>query len=494
MMKSNIPSELSSIIDQFSQKNILVVGDIMLDNYIFGDINRISHEAPVPILTQTNNKPTLGGAANVAENICKLAKKVYLAGVIGNDENGTTIKNLLVRENIDRSAVVFDSERQTSTKTRLIAQNQQIARLDHEKTKPITEIIENKILEQLKDIIPNIDAIIMSDYAKGVLTPKICETIIHMANENKTPVIVDPKNDFKKFKNATVIKPNQKEITTITGIEDTEHAVKKVFEITNAKHLLVTRDKEGMAVFTRNPQNNALERKDIESIADEVYDITGAGDTVTSIIALSLTITDDIFTCAKIATHGAGIVVHKLGTAYTSKDELLSSVEKKNNKIKTREEMTKLVQELKAKGKTIVSTNGSFDILHAGHVYFMRQAKKQGDILIVGLNSDQSVKAWKKHIGYKDWDKRPVVPQDARAEMLAAFDCIDYVTIYDEPDSIAFVESVKPHIHVNGSEYGKDSIEAEAVKKHGGKMYIVEKIPGMSTSQLIEKIKDAYKD
>ncbi len=466
----------------------------MLDNYIFGDINRISPEAPVPVLSQTAEKQTLGGAANVAENICKLANKVYLAGAIGNDETGTTIKNLLVRGNIDRSAVILDSERHTTIKTRLIAQDQQIARIDKEKKQPISEQIENQIIESITANIDNIDAIVLSDYAKGVLTPKLCKQIIHLANERKIPTIVDPKNDFQKFQGATLIKPNLKEIITITNIQNIEQAVRIVFEQTNARHVIVTKGKNGMSVYTRNPQNDALENQNFEAISDEVYDITGAGDTVTSLLSLSLAATDNIFLAAKIANNGAGVVVHKIGTATVSKDELLSVTEKRNSKLKTREEITKISENLKKQGKIIVSTNGSFDILHAGHVYFMREAKKQGDILIVGLNSDKSVKAWKKYIGYKDWDKRPVVPQDARAEMLTAFDCIDYVTIYDEPDSIAFVESVKPHVHVNGSEYGKESIEAETVKKHGGKMYIVEKIPGMSTSQLIEKIKDAYKD
>ncbi len=490
----NEDSKTEEIIEQFSQKSVLVIGDIMLDNYIFGDINRISPEAPVPVLTQTTEKRTLGGAANVAENLCKLANKVYLAGVIGNDENGTSLKNLLVREGIDRSAVILDSERHTTIKTRLIAQDQQIARIDKEKKQKISNTIENKIIQATKEIIDNVQAIVLSDYAKGVLTPSLCKEIIHLANEKNIPIIVDPKDDFTKFMNATVIKPNMKEIINVTKIENEEEAVKAVFNQTNARHIILTKGKHGMSVYSRNPQNDSIEKKDLKAISDEVYDITGAGDTVTALLALSLSITSDIFIAAKIANNGAGVVVHKIGTATASKQELLDVSANKNSKIKSKEDLIKIVEDLKKQGKTIVSTNGSFDLLHAGHVYFLEEAKKQGDILVVGLNSDSSVRTWKKQIKYKDWKKRPVIPQESRAAMLAGLECVDYIMIFDDSDCLAFVESIKPNIHANGSEYGENCIEAPVVKKHGGRIHIIDKIPGMSTSELINKIKDAYTD
>lgn len=493
------PTDLESIINEFDKKNVLVVGDIMLDSYVFGNIERISPEAPVPVLSQVSEKQTLGGAANVAENLCKLANKVYLVGVIGNDESGIVVKNLMVRDGIDRTAVMLDTERHTTLKTRLIAQNQQIARIDKEKKHSLNEVMEKKMLDSIHSIINDIDAIVLSDYAKGVLTPNLCSEVIKMANEKRIPVIVDPKDSLMKFKSATLIKPNLKELSAITKIDiksfdDMERAVRHVFDETSARIVLVTKGKMGMTVFVRNLNNDSLEKSQIDAICDEVYDITGAGDTVTALLALSLSITDNAHAAAKIANYGAGVVVRKLGTATVSKDELFSIMNKKNNKIKTREEIVSIVDDLKKKGKVVVSTNGSFDILHAGHVYFLKEAKKQGDVLIVGLNSDSSVREWKKLIGYKDWEKRPVVPQYARAEMLSALEAVDYVTIFEEPDCLQFVESVKPHVHVNGSEYGKDCIEAETVKKYGGTIHIVEKIPGMSTSELIQKIKDAYKN
>ncbi|MFH1420905.1 MAG: D-glycero-beta-D-manno-heptose-7-phosphate kinase [Candidatus Aenigmatarchaeota archaeon] len=478
--------ELIKFINEFENKRILIIGDVMLDRYVFGSIERISSEAPIPIVSTNSEQSSLGGAANVAKNVRVLCNNVFLAGVIGNDEAGVEVKNLLVKAGINKEAVIFDHKRHTTVKTRLIAQHQQLMRIDKEKIEPLESDIESKLYGVVADIIPTIDAIILSDYAKGVLTPSLCQSIIKKSKECSKPIIVDPKNDFSKFSEATILKPNLKELFAITKTNDEKTAVDVAFKNSNPQAIIVTKGKDGMTVYSNDNIT------DIKTMADEVYDVTGAGDTVSSLLTLAVASGANFVEAARIANCGAAIVVKKLGAASVSKEELLSMMDTaRNNKVKTREEIEKLVEQLKHDEKIVVSTNGSFDLLHAGHVHFLKEAKKQGDILIVGLNSDSSVRAWKQSIGYKDWEKRPIIPQQQRAEMLAALECVDYITVFEEPECFAFVESIKPNIHVNGSEYGTDCIEAPIVRKYGGRVHVVEKIPGLSTSDILKKIKES---
>jgi D-beta-D-heptose 7-phosphate kinase/D-beta-D-heptose 1-phosphate adenosyltransferase len=482
---------ISSIIKHFEEVNVLVIGDIMLDRYVWGRVKRISPEAPVPVLKVSDENLSLGGAANVAVNLKSLGAKVELYGVVGRDLEGEKLIDLLKQVEIKSEGIIFDPKRPTTTKTRLIAENQQIARVDREDTFPVSNDLEDELLNLLtkstETQTPH--GIIISDYAKGTINENLSAEIIKLAKQKGIFVAVDPKGgDFTKYKGASVITPNEREAEEICGfsIKDGK-TLKKAFEIlieeTDVDGLLITRGKQGISFYVKG--GNV---KTIPSEAREVFDVTGAGDTVISAFTLAFLSSNSWEDSVKIANLAAGIVVSRIGTATVTRGDLLSHFENNkyslNDKILTEEVLSVIIPRLKANGKKIVFTNGCFDLFHIGHLKLLREAKKLGDMLIVGINTDDSVKRLKG-------EGRPLISENDRADLIAALDFVDYVVLFQEDNPSELIKAIKPDVLVKGSDYKPENIIGrEFVESYGGRIYTIPIVEGISTTYLLNKIRN----
>lgn len=473
-------------LDSIKQKNILVIGDIMLDRYYFGTAKRISPEAPVPVLLKKDEKIVLGGAANVAINIKKAKQNVSMLSVIGDDIEGNILISLLEENNIDTSLIVKDKNRCTSVKNRFIGQNNiQMFRFDEEVTNTVDEKVNNYILNILEKNINKYDIVVISDYNKGLLNIDNTKKMIEIANSNDVKTLIDIKEPkYEKYKNAYLIKPNLEELKQITNMPtDTEeqilNAARTLLKETNCEYVLATRGKDGMMIVSKE------EFKNIECMSREVYDVTGAGDTVISYLAVCLTNNIPLIDSIQIANYAAGVGVSKMGTYAVSVEEIQKYIEEENNvslenKVVTLEELVKILS--KKGNKKVVFTNGCFDIFHVGHVRYLRETSKLGDILVVGINSDSSVKRLKG-------EKRPIVTQDERAELISSLDFVSYVVIFDEDTPYNIISKIKPDIITKGGDYNPDNVVGKDIaESYGGKVVICPLIEGKSTTNIIKKI------
>lgn len=473
-------------LDNITKKNILVIGDIMLDRYYFGTSKRISPEAPVPILKKKEEKIVLGGAANVAVNIAKAGQKVTVLSVIGEDIQGNNLIYLLQKNNIDTSLIIKDKNRCTSVKTRFIGQNNiQMFRFDEEMTEPIQQESSNKILNMLEKCISNYDIVVISDYNKGLLTVENTKKMIEIANKNNVRTLIDVKEPkYEKYKNAYIIKPNLEELNQITGMRvDSEEqileAARTLLKEANCNYVLVTRGKDGMMLVSKE------DFKNIQCMSREVYDVTGAGDTVISYLATCIANEITLLDAIQISNYAAGVGVSKMGTYAVSINEIQAYIEEENNvqlknKIVTADKLEEILET--KKNKKVVFTNGCFDIFHVGHSRYLRETSKLGDILVVGLNSDSSVKRLKG-------EKRPIVTQNERAELLASLEFVSYVVIFDEDTPYNLISKIKPDIITKGGDYNpNDVVGKDIVESYGGKVVICPLIQGKSTTNIIEKI------
>ncbi len=477
---------LKTIIPKFEEKKILIIGDLMLDEHIWSTVSRISPEAPVPIAKVKEITHVPGGCGNVSTNIKTLGGTALLIGLIGNDSSGQKLINALKKNKISTSHLIKSKNRPTILKSRIIAANQQVIRVDREEETPIPDKTERQIVSQIKALVKKVDAIVLSDYKKGILSDKICREIVNLARKHKKPLAVDPKGtNYSKYKRAMIITPNLLEAEAASGIkikdkESLKKAGKTILRETQADHIIITRGKDGLSIFSKSG-----ETKHIPAIQREVFDITGAGDTVIATLSLALASGANIKEAALLGNYAASVAVSKIGTQAVQKDELEEALEEKElagQKIKSRNQLTKTVKRLKSQNAKIVFTNGCFDILHLGHARYLREAKKLGDILIVGINSDSSVRRLKG-------SPRPYVSELERAEVLASLESVDYVTIFSEmrPDNL--LKIIKPKIHVKGGDYKmKDLPEAKLVKSLGGKVIIIPPVEGRSTTNIIERI------
>jgi D-beta-D-heptose 7-phosphate kinase/D-beta-D-heptose 1-phosphate adenosyltransferase len=480
MEKENLRNLLSSQ----SKKHVLVIGDIILDKFIWGNVDRISPEAPVQVVNVQRENIALGGAANVAHNLAAIDCGVTMLGVIGQDENGRTVEAELDRIGIDKSALFTDPKRPTTTKTRVIAASQQVVRIDHEITDAIPDRIENQILEYLKNNISNFAAIIISDYQKGVLTDKVILSALKLGKQNKVKTIVDPKrNDFSVYSGASIIKPNLKEAETAVNRrlrteKDILDAGTTILQNCGCDAVLITRGKEGMILIKASGHEN------IASTARDVFDVTGAGDTVIAYLGMLLANGHSYSESARIANVAAGIAVSRVGTTTVSKDDVLHEMEdisSGSNKIVTAEELNSTLSAIR-KNKQIVFTNGCFDILHIGHISLLNKSKALGDKLIIGLNSDSSIRRIKGK-------NRPIVSENERAHILAALESVDYVVLFDEDTPLELIKKLKPDVLVKGSDYKIDDVVGyEEVRSYGGKVKLVDLIEGFSTTNIVESI------
>ncbi len=480
------PMDIRNALSRFDALTVLVLGDSFVDEYISGDCTRLSPEAPVPILRVDSGKTrrVLGGAANTAANIAALGGKPVLFSLYGSDSSGKALETLCAGMGI--ALETFQDGRPTIVKTRLVGQRQQLLRIDQEDTKDIESPVADRVVKAFKQQIKQADVVVLSDYAKGFLTEGLTKALIQEARAAGKPVVLDPRpQHVMRYLNSDYITPNWKESLGLLGrtgdFEPTSENVREVGDALRKElrsHVLLTLGPQGIAFFDRDTG----EFFHMPTAAREVFDVSGAGDTVVAAFALALASDLAHREAVELANLAAGVVVAKLGTATVTREELIQS-DLTGSRLLARSHLAPLANLLRAQGKRIVTINGSFDLLHAGHLYILEQAKAQGDVLIVGLNSDASVKRYKS----KD---RPIISEAERSKMLLGLRCVDYVHVFDEDAPMVFLEEVKPHVHVNGSEYGEDCIEAPTVKRHGGSLYIVNKISGLSTSQILEKIQN----
>ncbi|MFW3344222.1 D-glycero-beta-D-manno-heptose-7-phosphate kinase [Aliarcobacter butzleri] len=467
--------------------NILVIGDLMIDHYLWGSCDRISPEAPVQVVNVKKESSVLGGTGNVINNLFTLGATVDVISVIGDDNVANELKSLLEKIKISTSSLIVENNRKTSKKSRLIASQQQVLRYDMESIDDINEESHKKIISNLEKNIKKYSSIILSDYGKGVLTTKLTQDIINIANKNSVKVLVDPKGkDYSKYKGSYTLTPNKKEAQEATNIDIKDensliNALKDLKEKCDLEVSLITLSEQGIAIFDEN-----LTIK--PTVAREVYDVTGAGDTVIASIAFALGNDLNINEAVSFANLAAGVVVGKLGSATTTLDEIYeyeSSLHKSNSNshIKTFEEIEKLASKLHSLGKKIVFTNGCFDILHVGHVKYLEEARSYGDVLILGLNADSSVKKLKG-------DSRPINNQDDRAYILASLESVDYVVIFEEETPYELIKLIKPHVLVKGGDYeGKDVVGQDIADE----LKLVKFVDGKSTTNTIKRIQENEK-
>ncbi|EAJ5673806.1 D-glycero-beta-D-manno-heptose-7-phosphate kinase [Campylobacter lari] len=453
------------MLDFLSSKKpkILVVGDFMVDRYIWCDCTRISPEAPVMVVKSQKEDKRLGGAGNVYANLKSLGAEVFALGLVGNDESGRFLK-----ENLNARLLV-EKDRKTPLKSRILSHSQQVLRLDDEND--FDTKLEDEIIQEYKKIAKDYDAIVLSDYAKGVLTSKVTKALIEHANTLNLPILIDPKgSDFSKYQNATLLTPNKKEAIQALGVEkidNLEKALKKLKDDLNLTYSIITLSEEGIALYDEKLHI-------IPAKALEVYDVTGAGDSVIAMLAYALALKVDIIKACELANDAAAVVVAKVGSVSVSLEEI-KNLKKASfeDKIKSKEELVKLLQNQK-----VVFTNGCFDIVHYGHIKYLEKAKKLGDILVVGLNSDESIKRLKGN-------SRPINLEFQRACMLASMYFVDYVVIFNEDTPYELIEFLKPDVLVKGADYkDKEVVGSNLVKK----VELIDFEDGFSTTNIINRI------
>ncbi|EJP74518.1 D-glycero-beta-D-manno-heptose-7-phosphate kinase [Campylobacter sp. FOBRC14] len=462
---------------------ILVVGDLMLDHYIWGSCDRISPEAPVQVVKIAKETHRLGGAGNVVQNLLALGAKVSVASVVGDDEVGLRIKNMLSELGAGGGLILSEKGRESSIKSRVMASHQQVVRIDKESAVKIN--LESELVQKVTENLKNFSVVLLSDYGKGVLSDKVCQDIINECVRLGIPVLIDPKgNDYSKYKNATLLTPNRKEASEATGIaikntSDLRAAIMKLKNELNLKYSIVTLSEEGIALFDKELEIFPAEAK-------EVFDVTGAGDTVLATLGFMLASKKDIKEAIKMANLAAAVVVAKIGSATANFGEIEELLRSRANaefehKIKSAEQVAEILSQRGE--KKAVFTNGCFDILHAGHTRYLAKARDFGDILIVGLNSDASVRRLKG-------ESRPINSQLDRACVLSGLGFVDYVVIFDEDTPLELIKKLRPDILVKGADYeGKEIVGSDIVKD----VRLVEFVDGKSTSAIVKRIKDADK-
>jgi len=463
---------------------IAVIGDLMIDHYIWGSCERISPEAPVQVVGVSNESTVLGGAGNVINNLIALESEVSVYTILGQDNNAQKAIQLLEESGAICQAIINEPSRKTTKKSRVIASNQQIIRLDDESKTDISSDSAQELLEVLKKHILDYDAILLSDYNKGVLTTKLTEDIITIASLHNLLILVDPKGkDYSKYRGATLLTPNKKEASLATGIEiiDTPTLKSAGFKIKDDLDLtygVITLSEEGVAIF-----DDALYM--IPTVAREVFDVTGAGDTVLASLGVALSSGLTIKESCEFANKAAAVVVAKVGSATATLNEIEEYEHSLNkgkieSKIKDFIQIARISKRLKHQGRRVVFTNGCFDILHRGHASYLQKAKDLGDFLIVGLNSDESISRLKG-------DDRPINTLEDRAFLLAALESVDYVVPFTQDTPYELIKEILPDLLVKGADYrGKEVVGSDVA----GAVELIEFVDGKSTSKIIDRIID----
>jgi len=462
--------------------HIAVIGDLMIDHYIWGSCERISPEAPVQVVSVAKENVVLGGAGNVINNLHSLGAEVSIFSVVGCDTNAKEMDNLLVQTNTKAITLIHEEGRRTTKKSRIIASNQQVLRYDDETTQEINPISEESLLNIFEKELKNYDMVLLSDYGKGVLTPVLTKKIISLCQINKLDVLVDPKGkNYSKYTGATLLTPNKKEAMIATDMsinskESLNIAIAKLKKELDLKYSIITLSEEGIALLDKRLSI-------IPTVAKEVFDVTGAGDTVLASLGVALASGFKIEEACEFANKAAAVVVAKVGSATVSLNEIEEyehslNQGKSENKIKGFEQIERIVKRLKEQNKKIIFTNGCFDILHRGHASYLQQAKELGDILILGLNSDESIKRLKGA-------DRPINKLEDRAFLIGALESIDFVVPFEEDTPYELIKLLQPNVVVKGADYvGKEVVGSDI----SDEVILIDFVEGKSTTALIEKI------
>ena len=475
-------------LEGFSGLRVLVAGDFMLDEYLWGKVERISPEAPVAVVEVERETHTLGGAGNVVNNLVALGAQVEVLGLVGEDNAGRRLQQEMLRLGVGVEGLFTDAFRRTSRKTRVIGAAQQVVRIDRETRTPAQPAFEQAARKFLAARLPGVHALVLSDYAKGVLTPAVLWELIATGRTRGYPVVVDPKGeDYSGYAGATLITPNRKEAELAAGAslsrwEDLVRAGAGMREKLDLQYLLITLGADGMLLFAEGrPEVH------IPTRAKEVFDVSGAGDTVAAVMALGLARWGDAVLAATLANVAAGVVVGKVGTAPIFRAELERELHgggtRLEEKIRSLGELKLLVSHLQAQGKKVVFTNGCFDLLHAGHIKFLEESRRRGDALVVAVDSDASVRQVKG-------EGRPVIGEDDRLRILAALSAVDYVTLFASRQLPELLAAVKPDILTKGSNYPEAQVAGrEIVQSYGGQVALVPVTEPVSVSELINRIR-----
>jgi D-beta-D-heptose 7-phosphate kinase/D-beta-D-heptose 1-phosphate adenosyltransferase len=486
-------TDLTQLVRGLGRPTVVVVGDAMLDRYVFGGISRISPEAPIQILRVEREEERPGGAASVAADLATLGARVRLVAYAGDDDAGRALRRLLRGAEIGANGVVETKGRPTTLKTRMVARglslsvSQQVLRVDREETSPVTAADEKRLVAAVTKALRGAGALVVSDYAKGVITEKSAKAIIAAARKAGVPVVVDPKGrDYARYRGATVITPNRKETLDATGIAPTgesgaEAAGRRLVELTGVDVAVITLDKDGIAIV---PKDGPVEL--VPTTPREVYDVTGAGDVVAAVLGIALADGRTIREAVHLANVAAGVEVGKIGATPVSREEILHALGAEPgaaHRVVDRATLRRELAAFRAAGKKVVFTNGCFDILHTGHARYLHEARRQGDVLVVGLNSDASVRRLKG-------EGRPVVREGDRAELLASLDCVDYVVVFEDDTPLDLIRAVEPDVLVKGEDWrDKGVVGREFVEARGGKVVLVKLLAGRSTTGIVDKVR-----
>jgi D-beta-D-heptose 7-phosphate kinase / D-beta-D-heptose 1-phosphate adenosyltransferase len=485
-------SSFEAVLDQFGHKRVLVVGDVMLDRFVYGQVSRISPEAPAPVIQTSRPDDVVGGAGNVARNIASLGAGCDIVAVVGRDDAAHVIGKRLEEIGVPAGGLIEVAGRVTTVKTRFVASlhNTHLLRADTEETTPVGEMVEDAIISAAGDRIGAADAVILSDYAKGVLTPRVIAGVIAAARRAGKPVIVDPKgHDYSRYRGATAVTPNAAELARALGraVANDEAAVRADAQAlagqVDSDIVLVTRGERGMLIVSRDGETAAF-----DATARRVIDVSGAGDTVVAGFTLALVSDAGLRNAAHLANVAAGVVVGKKGTSQVTANELRGVLLSRphfelREKVKDLAGVDATVAAWRSEGLTVGFTNGCFDLLHPGHVQLLCEARSYCDRLIVGLNSDASVKRLKG-------PTRPVQPEAARSIVLAGLAFVDAVVLFADDTPIELIRRIQPDILVKGADYRLDQVVGhDVVASYGGKVALVNLIPDSSTTRIIDRLK-----
>jgi D-beta-D-heptose 7-phosphate kinase/D-beta-D-heptose 1-phosphate adenosyltransferase len=489
-------SQVEQLLRSLLGRRVAVIGDSMLDAYIIGSVARISPEAPVPVLNVQREEFMLGGAANVAKCLVALGAKVRLCTVVGDDSDGQLFCREAQSLGIDLRGVIADHTRPTTRKTRVVARQQQVIRLDQETNGPLPASLEQRLIRKVQQACTWADAVVLSDYGKGVLTFRLCQAAIKAARQK--PTVVDPKDlPWDRYRGATLIKPNLHETALLLGSRPTDaqaagQAARSVAKKLAIANVLITRGGEGMTLLCANSSPSRKSGggaiRHFPAATREVFDVTGAGDAVAAVLAVALASGTDHATAAWLANVAAGVKVGKFGASAVAGQEILQALGStspgEEKKVMSREQARLFAADMRRRGRKVVFTNGCFDILHVGHVNYLQKSRRLGDALVVGLNTDASVRRLKG-------PGRPVQNERDRAHILAAQSCVDAVVLFDEDTPIELIKAVRPDILTKGADYKrKQDVKGwDLVESWGGRVERIELVKGRSTTDLIRKAK-----
>ncbi len=489
---------LTNMVSNLGHPRILIVGDFMLDVYIYGDATRISPEAPVPVLKVRNVERSCGGAASVALDVAALGAKPICLGIVGADDNAQNLIDLLQQAGTDTSGLIQTADRPTITKTRLVGlaqhrHQQQLFRMDEEVTSPLDRTLNHQILDTFRARLAEVEVVCLQDYDKGLLSPGLSQAMIEAARTAGKKVLVDPAcgTVYSKYRGATLITPNRQETALAVGFElDNRQAYTQAAQWLrrnlDLEAAVITLDKDGAYLQTES-QGQLLSTR-----PRKVYDVTGAGDMVLAMLAVAVAGGCDYVTAVQLANIAGGIEVEKFGVATVTIEEIIHELMSQHShpqgKIRRLEELLPELTWHRRQQHPIVFTNGCFDVLHRGHVEYLQFCRQQGEVVILGLNSDASIRAIKG-------PQRPINSQEDRAAVLAGLDCIDYIILFDEPDPFNLINTIKPDILVKGQDWqDKGVIGADVVQAHGGRVVFAPLVEGRSSTAVIERIKTQDKE